>query len=82
MNEKVFFRHCPFCGAEIIPFICKSQEPRYWANGLWFLENTHDSTCPLCHNELFGELHFGRADNGEPTDSLRNFAKKWNRRAK
>lgn len=72
---------CPFCGAEIHPFICNNPEPTYWANGLWFLEDTHKDKCPLKNNDLFGGFHFGKAHNGEPSESLIRFAAKWNRRA-
>lgn len=79
MSKGIVFSPCPFCGAKIEPVICNRGEG-YWANGLWFIDNTHDKDCPLYLNNLFGYVHFGKAEDGKPTKELAEFAKKWNRR--
>ena len=72
---------CPFCGAKIEPVICHIEDnPRYWANGLWFLNNTHEDYCIFKYSDLFGDNHFGKAIDGEPTKLLIEWGLRWNRR--
>lgn len=81
MNETPKMKPCPFCGAEMEAFIYKGNVPEYWRNGYWFLRDNHDEKCFLSQNDMFGYVHFGKAENGEPTAELLEFVEKWNRRA-
>ena len=69
---------CPFCGAVIKPFINKSETFR---RGYWFFEDNHKDDCFLRWDDYFGVIHFGKAENGQPTDTLIEFVERWNRRA-
>ena len=81
--SEIHLEPCPFCGAKINAFICNKKDcPEFWANGLWFLEDNHQDYCFLKYNELFGSAHFGKAVDGKPTETLLEYADKWNRRAK
>lgn len=82
ITGKRKMKPCPFCGAKAQAVVGYDDEsPNWWKNNLWHFQCDHDAECILYSNELFGFNNFGESENGKPTEEVREYVAKWNKRA-